>query len=124
LSDRQLLDHWFALAGRHDAAAVRDCFSVVRGYAGEVVDRWANDGPVSAYLVVDIARTYRGCHWFGVSADFPNGNPYGLVQHPTRMSLFIGVGDDGGRPRILGGGTGIANETPGPTPYLGPPACP
>src|SRR4029077_2959641 len=49
LGDRQLLDEWIALAGRHDVAAVRDCFVASYPVPDQVVDRWANEGVVSAY---------------------------------------------------------------------------
>jgi hypothetical protein len=122
LSDRQLLDEWIALAGRHDVAAVRDCFAASYPVPDQVVDRWANEGVVSAYVVTG-PDVMRNCRWFGVTADFPDGNPYAPVQDATRMFLFIGLGDDGGRPRIFGTATGVAHETAGPTPYTGPPDC-
>ena len=42
LPDRQLVDHWIALAGQHDMAAVRDCFTAAYGVPPQIVDRWAN----------------------------------------------------------------------------------
>jgi hypothetical protein len=122
LSDRQLVDEWIALAGRHDLAAVRDCFVPSYPVPDQVVDRWANEGVVSAYVVTGPEVT-RNCRWFGVTADFPDGNPYAPVQDATRMFLFVGLADDAGRPRIFGTATAVARETAGPTPYTGPPLC-
>jgi hypothetical protein len=122
LTDRQLLDEWIALAGRHDTAAVRDCFAASYPVPDQIVERWANEGVVSAYVVIG-PDVVRNCRWFGVTADFPDGNPYAPVQDATRMFLFVGLEDEGGGPRILGTATAVLRETAGPTPYTGPADC-
>ena len=125
LSDRLLIDEWISLAGRHDTAAVRDCFTAAYLVPAQIVDRWANEGVVSAYVVIDPeGDLIRGCRWFGVSADFPDGNPYAPVQDPTRMFLFVGVGNDAGRPRIFATATGIARPSPENDPNNGMAYCP
>ena len=125
LPDRQLVDHWIALAGRHDMLAVRDCFTASYGVPAPIVDRWANEGLVSAYLVMSPDGTLiRNCRWFGVSADFPDGNPYAPVQDPTRMFLAVGIGNDGGQPRIFATATAIAVPSPENDPNNGMPYCP
>jgi len=125
LSDRQLIDEWISLAGRHDGAAVRDCFTATYAVPAPIVDRWANEGVVSAYAVTEPAGDLiRGCRWFGVSADFPDGNPYAPVQDPTRMFLFVAVGNDAGRPRIFATATGIARPSPENDPNNGMAYCP
>jgi len=125
LGDRQLIDEWIALAGRHDTAAVRDCFTAAYAVPAPIVDRWANEGVVSAYVVIaPEGDLIRGCRWFGVSADFPDGNPYAPVQDPTRMFLFVGVGNDAGRPRIFATATGIARPSPENDPNNGMAYCP
>ena len=125
LSDRQLIDEWIALAGRHDTAAVGDCFVAAYGVPAQIVDRWANEGVVSAYSVnPPDGELIRSCRWFGVSADFPDGNPYAPVQDPTRMFLFVGIGNDVGRPRIFATGTAIARPSPENDPNNGMAYCP
>jgi hypothetical protein len=125
LGDRQLVDHWIALAGQHDLAAVRDCFTAAYGVPPQIVDRWANEGLVSAYLVLSPdGSLIRNCRWFAVTADFPDGNPYAPVQDPTRMFLAIGVGNDGGQPRIFATATAIAVPVPENDPNNGMPYCP
>ena len=66
----------------------------------------------------------RNCTWFGVNADFPDGNPYAPVQDPTRMFLAVGIGNDGGVPRIFASGTAIAVPSPENDPSNGMPYCP
>jgi len=125
LSDRQLVDQWIALAGRHDVAAVRDCFTAAYGVPAQIVDRWANEGVVSAYAVNSPdGELIRSCRWFGVSADFPDGNPYAPLQDPTRMLLFVGIGSDAGRPRIFATGTAVARPSPENDPNNGMAYCP
>jgi hypothetical protein len=125
LPDRQLVDHWIALAGRHDMLAVRDCFTAAYGVPAPIVDRWANEGQASGYLVQTPDGTLiRNCRWFGVSADFPDGNPYAPVQDPTRMFLAVGIGNDGGAPRIFASATAIAIPSPENDPGNGMPYCP
>ena len=125
LGDRQLVDHWIAIAGRHDLAAVRDCFTATYTLPSQIADRWANEGQVSAYVVsTPNGDLIRNCRWFAVTADFPAGNPYAPVQDPTRMFLAVGVGNDGGQPRIFATGTAIAIPSPENDPNNGMAYCP
>lgn len=124
IGNSDLIQRWLELAGKHDPAAVRDCFVPSYGLPDQIVDRWADLGPVSSTEVShSVDATHNGCDWFGVRATFPNGNPYAPVQDANVMFLFIGVGSDGDRPRIFGTATGIVRQSPDVTPHAGPPDC-
>ena len=124
MSDADLLNRWLELAGKRDGPAVRDCFAVSYGVPDQIVDRWANLGPVTgSELSHSVDAVHNGCDWFGVRATFPNGNPYAPVQDANVMFLFVGVGTDGDRPRIFGTATAVARQSPDVTPHVGPPDC-
>lgn len=119
-----VIQRWLELAGRHDAAAVRDCFAASYGIPDQIVDRWANlGGATSTEISHEVNSVRNGCDLFTVRATFPNGNPYAPVQAPNDMFFVIGVGADGDRPRIFGTATASVRRSPDVTPHVGPPDC-
>jgi hypothetical protein len=120
-----VIQRWLELAGRHDPAAVRDCFAASYGAVpDQIVDRWASLGGATASQISHSVNAIRnGCDFYGVSATFPNGNPYAPVQSATQMFFVVGVGADGDRPRIFGTATAGVNQSPDVTPHVGPPDC-
>jgi hypothetical protein len=120
-----VIQRWLELAGRHDPAAVRDCFAASYGTVpDQIVDRWANLGGATASQIShSVNAIHNGCDFYSVSATFPNGNPYAPVQSANQMFLVVGVGPDGDRPRIFGTATAGVNQSPDVTPHVGPPDC-
>jgi hypothetical protein len=119
-----VIHRWLELAGRHDAAAVRDCFAVSYGVPDAIVARWADLGPATSSEVSHGANSIQnGCDFFTVRASFPNGNPYAPVQAPNDMFFVVGIGADGDRPRIFGTATAAVDRSPDVTPHAGPPDC-
>ena len=124
IENELLIRRWLELAGKHDIAAVRDCFAASYGVPDAIVDRWANLGGPSRSTTEHVMNAVsNGCDRFSVSATFPNGNPYAGVQGPNDMFLVVGVGMDGDRPRIFGTATAAVRQSPDVTPHTGPPDC-
>ena len=124
IENADVIHRWLELAGRHDPAAVRDCFAAAYGVPGPIVDRWADLGPATSSQVSHGANAiHNGCDFFTVRATFPNGNPYAPVQPPNDMFFVVGIGTDGDRPRIFGTATAGVNQSPDVTPHAGPPDC-
>ena len=123
LTNLQLVGRWLDLSGKRDAAGVRDCFAASYGVPDAIVQRWANSGKTNSSIAHGVNEPVNGCDHFGVTADFPDGNPYAPVQDEHRMFLFVGVGMDGDRPRIFGTATAQVNRSPDVTPHAGPPDC-
>ena len=124
IENSQLIQRWLELAGRHDPAAVRDCFAASYGVPDAIVDRWASlGGPTKSTTEHVMNAVSNGCDRFSVSATFPNGNPYAPVQAANDMFLIVGVGVDGDRPRIFGTATADVRRSPDVTPRTGPPDC-
>lgn len=124
IDNADVVHRWLELAGRHDAAAVRDCFAMSYGVPDAIVARWADLGPATASQVSHGANAiHNGCDFFTVRATFPNGNPYAPVQAPNDMFFVVGIGADGDRPRILGTATAGGDRSPDVTPHAGPPDC-
>jgi hypothetical protein len=124
MTTANLIDRWSELAGKHDRAAVRDCFAASYGVPESIVERWADLGSQSKRTVERvIGAVSNGCERFSVTAEFPNGNPYAPVQSANTMFLVVGVGQDGDRPRIFGTATADIRRSPDVTPHAGPPDC-
>lgn len=124
MTNAELIRRWLELAGRHDPAAVRDCFAASYGVPDTIVDRWANLGGPSKSVTEHVdGDVSNGCDRFSVTAEFPNGNPYAPVQDANKMFLVVGVGLDGDRPRIFGTATAAVRASPDVTPHAGPPDC-
>ena len=124
MTDAQLIQRWLELAGKHDPAAVRDCFAVSYGVPDLVADRWAGmGGPTKVSTRHVEGDIVNGCDRFTVTAEFPYGNPYAPVQDANTMFFVVGVGLDGDKPRIFGTATGEVQRSPDVSPHAGPPDC-
>ncbi len=99
MTTAQVLDRFLDLTTSADDAAVRDCFA--RSWLaknGPPNARWSSAGPRSS-IAIEPLGPFRSCNWYGVRADFVNGNPNAPVQSGS-YNQFIGIGPEGDRPRI------------------------
>jgi hypothetical protein len=124
LTNAQLIHRWLDLAGKHDLAGLRDCFAPSYRFPDTMADRWANLGAATKTEIIHgPPGLINGCDRFGVTADFPSGNPYAPFQDAIRMFLFVSVAADGDRPRIFNVAPSMVAQSPDVTPHAGPPDC-
>jgi len=118
----QVLDRYLELTTSSDDAAVRDCFArswVVR--SGPPNDAWSSAGPRSRTDITSVGL-FRNCNYYGVRADFVNGNPNAPVQ-TAAYSMFIGIGPEGDRPRIYEMATAMVSRDLENDPGVAVPYC-